>query len=58
MNIISFSLFWKPLSTGKNHFSITECTAKKSVQLPTDYYRDFIMKRDVLSYLKNRWYAY
>ena len=57
-NIHGFSLFWKPLQSGRNHLSIIENSRWKESNTWTNLFNDYFIRRDGFNYIKSRWYAH
>ena len=55
-NLIGFSLYSRPLSSGLNHVSILESTMEKSSGYGwVEWFKDMRDRRDMSNYLKMRW---
>ena len=55
-NVMGFSLFYKSLKSGGNHFSIVENTLwKRAGGSWTEWFQDFRDRRDMSAYLRGRW---
>ena len=56
-NILSFSLYWRKLTSGGSHMSITEAGFDKIGAPFMEKFNDYLTRRDAFSYLKGRWNA-
>ena len=56
-NIHGFSLFWKPLQSGRNHLSIIENSRWKVTNRWSELFNNYFIRRDGFNYIKSRWYA-
>ena len=58
IHVLGFSLYWRPLESGKNHMSITEYNLYQPYSTWSKFFRTYFERRDAYKYIKSRWFAH
>ena len=58
INILGFSLYWRPLESGRHHMSIVEHDLLHPFQSWSSAYKTYFERRDAFHYIKSRWFAH